>query len=217
MHRGDDPEEEEGLMELEAVEKLQEQNWGKPKCRGCVYAGKAIPCEYILVKGRSPQKDGAHIDPEGQGGCELYDPGMKRRKRTPILPEKKRREGQRWRKVDSGELLRMWKEGKTDGEMAEAMDCTKRTIREWRQRMQLTPRVKRQRRSRLDTPDLRQAWEEGAGDTQLAELAGASRTSVQKWRARNGLACNDKRYRRGGETDAGTLLSGAGDDGAAGE
>lgn len=171
--------------------------WGKPKCRGCIYAGVDIPCEYILKTGRSPQKDGAHIDPEGEGGCELYAKGEKQRKRTLILPEKKRREETRWRKVNEEELRRLWKAGKTDGELAEALDCSKRTIREWRQKALLPANVHRAQRSRFDAPEIRAAWERGAGGMELARLAGASRSGVQKWRNRNGLACNDKRYREG--------------------
>lgn len=184
-------------MEPERLaEMLPEQDWGKPGCKGCIYAGKAIPCEYMLITGRSPKKDGAHIDPEGQGGCELYTRGQrKKRQERPVVPQRRRQEP-RWRKVDGGELLRLWSEGRTDGELAEALDCSKRTIREWRQRMQLKPQVKRLGHGRFDAPEIREAWENGASDTQLAALAGATRTSAQKWRARNGLACNDGRTRK---------------------
>ena len=62
----------------------------KPKCKGCIYQGTTLPCEYILITGRSPQSMGAHIDPEGPGGCELYTRGEHISQTKSITYSKKR-------------------------------------------------------------------------------------------------------------------------------
>lgn len=114
--------------------------WSKPKCRGCVYAGKDIPCEYILITGHSPQRDGAHIDPEGRGGCELYTKGSRPRAPRPVVISKKQKKASTFRKLDVAEFLALWGEGKTDAEIAERMDASKRTVRKWRAKRGLAAR-----------------------------------------------------------------------------
>lgn len=181
-----------------------EQNWGKPKCRGCYYAGKDVPCEYILVTGRSPQKDGAHIDPEGDGGCELYKKG--KREPTPVrpLPAPKRKppKEDRRRKIDGVKCLELYGNGATDRELAEKMGVTPHTIGKWRQARNLPPNGKAREwyrppgQSHYSAPAVRKAWEAGATDRELAEMTGTTTAAARNWRKRNGLPCNREKDRK---------------------
>lgn len=192
------------------------RDWDKPKCRGCVYAGKDIPCEYILIVGHSPQKDGAHIDPEGPGGCELYLAGTREREKRPALPAdpekpkrqkapKKERGEKRGhvRRVDPARCLALYHEGMSDRAIAEMLRISVWSVRKWRQERNLPPHVprggayalapdgkRRLRESPLNDPAVLAAWRAGATDGEIAELAGTTREAAAKWRKRNGLACN---------------------------
>lgn len=208
----------------------EQQGCGKPGCRGCYYAGRDLPCEYILITGRSPQKDGAHIDPEGRGGCELYTRG-RREKRTerPTVPEKKARKrqpraGDRRKKIDDVKCLELYGEGMTDRQLAEKMGVKTDTARKWRKARNLPPNGGKREwyrapgQSRYNAPEVMRTWENGATDRELAEMTGTTTSAAKNWRYRNGLPCNQARDRREAKEDgSGTLLSGAGADGTTGE
>ena len=134
----------------------------KPKCKGCVYLGYGIPCEYILVTGKSPQSQGAHIDPEGDGGCELKETKQWKRRKAPqpmpmgkpdkcekpakpqktaktVKPKKKRS------KLDTPEIMALYEAGKTDGEIAEASGMTIGSVWYWRKARGLSTKYSRKK------------------------------------------------------------------------
>lgn len=194
------------------------RDWDKPGCRGCVYAGKDIPCEYILIVGHSPQRDGAHIDPEGKGGCELYLAGARERAKRPALPpgpgkpgrpkkaKKAEEPGEKRghvRRVDPGRCLALYYEGMSDRTIAETLRISVWSVRRWRQERNLPPHIprggayavapdgkKKLRESPLNDPAVLAAWKAGATDGEIAEMAGTTREAAAKWRKRNGLTCN---------------------------
>lgn len=181
-------------------------DWGKPGCRGCYYAGRDIPCEYILVTGRSPQKDGAHIDPEGRGGCELYTRGRRERSlKRPTVPEKPKRKAGAWdrrKKVDDGVCARLYAERLKDREMAERLGVATDTVRKWRKARNLPPNGGKREwyrapgQSRYNAPEVMRAWENGATDRELAAMTGTTTPAAKNWRYRNGLACNQEKGRK---------------------
>ena len=129
------------------------QRWDKlkPKCKGCIYLGGAIPCEYILVTGHSPKSQGAHIDPEGPGGCELKET-KQWRKRSPVppmpqtnpikkigppAPQTSAKPKKKRSKLDTPEAMALYEDGKSDGEIAKFAGVTVQTVFRWRKARKL--------------------------------------------------------------------------------
>ena len=107
----------------------------KPKCKGCIYKGTSIPCEYILITGKSPQSQGAHIDPDGDVGCELYEKGKKKtmaRENVFVTYKKKQ-------KLDLPETMVLYKSGAADSLIAKKMGVSKGAVINWRKKNGLPP------------------------------------------------------------------------------
>ena len=179
-------------------EKLRwEYRWRalKPKCSGCIYQGTSIPCQYILITGKSPKSQGAHIYPEGDGGCELYDNGKKDCAKG------------RGSKIDYDKVYELYKKKMSDGQIAVKVGCDRTSIRHWRNRNGLEANFKtpgsigKGKRptseiSKLDKPKFFKMHENGASDKEIADAAGVQKHTARSWRLKNSLPMNDSRGRR---------------------
>ena len=171
------------------------QRWDKlkPKCKGCIYLGSAIPCQYILITGHSPQSQGAHIDPEGPGGCELKETkGKRRREVAPPLPStlKPKEAKKKSSKLDAPEVMELYKAGKSDGEIAKFAGVTSEAVRWWRKRKNLPSNIQRTRGSKVDTPEVMALYKAGKTDKEIAKFAGVTTVVVCRWRKRKNLPVN---------------------------
>ena len=169
------------------------QRWDllKPKCKGCIYQGTAIPCQYILVTGKSPKSQGAHIDPEGPGGCELKTTGKKKREPKPIvISENSVFSKTRPSKLDNPEAMEAYQAGKNDSEIAVLFGVTSSAVKKWRKRKKLPtiygahPPVKFNHELALAM------YKDGKADFEIADAIGVSRPTVCRWRKNMGFAYN---------------------------
>lgn len=165
----------------------------KPGCDGCRYQGTAIPCEYILMTGHSPKFMGAHIDPEGAGGCELYEDanGVRKNRKRPFVVQavEPKREERMWQ---------LWRGGATDGEIMQECRCSERSVRRWRRRRGLKPNSPYGARRSIDYERVRQLYHRGLEDREIAAAVGASRDSIRRWRRENEFPANNKTKNDGG-------------------
>lgn len=93
---------------------------------------------------------------------------------------------------DSDQMLTLYDQGKSDGEIAEAVGCAKDTVQKWRRRKCLTPNVNPPRRP-IDYEMVRRLYMAGLTDREIAETLGCGRNSIYEWRAGNLLPFNRKR------------------------
>ena len=161
----------------------------KPKCKGCIYRGTTLPCEYIIITGKSPQSQGAHIDPEGPGGCELYTRG-KRICQNPAISYSEKKPKFNISKLDDPRVFEMYKNGATDQEIADVAGVSKWTVRDWREKKHLVVNDGRRAKAKIDEKKAGELHQAGKVDREIAEQLGVNISSVAAWRRRRGLEAN---------------------------
>lgn len=164
----------------------------KPKCKGCRYQGTAIPCEYLLITGKTPQSQGAHIDPNGPGGCELYDAGKRTRQVVPIaIPPREKVTREKPSILDKPEFFELHRSGAADREIADRAGVSDGTVKKWRARHGLkSNRRQGFQPSVLDCGRTMELYEQGLLDDEIGSHFGRSGKAVAAWRKRNGLPSN---------------------------
>lgn len=172
----------------------------KPRCVGCIYQGPTLPCEYILITGCSPKSQGAHIDPDGDGRCELYKGGDRDvRSRPLVLSDNKPalaaapKTRNRASKLDNPIYFKMYKAGAHDHEIAEAAGMSADAVKSWRKRHGLKGNRKAGAGPIHDHEEFRRLYDAGLSDPEIARRTGASVTAVFSWRTRRGLQSNRSR------------------------
>jgi DNA-binding CsgD family transcriptional regulator len=105
----------------------------------------------------------------------------------------RRREGYgRPRTFDQQKAVDLHKQGKTDTEIAAAVNVCRQTITSWRNELGLKPNSLRPgtpRSCKLDWAAALPLYEKGQTDKQIAAVLGCSHKTVCKWRRKNGLPC----------------------------
>ena len=175
--------------------KIEKWQFNKPKCNGCKYQGTDLPCEYILITGNSPKSQGAHIDPEGEGGCELYEKGAKiylGGKAIVVEPSKYRepKEAKPRTKLDYDKAMELYKQGCTDKEIAAGIGCKKETIQLWRRKHNLKPNLKVGMKSKIDHELAMQHYKMGENDHEIGAAVGMSAHAIRYWRKLHKLPAN---------------------------
>ena len=188
----------------------REESWRKikPKCRGCKYQGTDLPCEYILITGKSPQSQGAHINPEGLGGCELYDNGKRKSRIAPLAfmgsktgfytVEVKRTAMD---KLADPMFLEMHKNGADDAAIAKEAGVSATTVRRWRAEHNLKINDGRRNnkfkrtRSSIDEKLALELYKKGTLDKEIAKKCGVATETIRQWRIRNNLGAVKPRNR----------------------
>lgn len=186
----------------------REEYWKKlkPKCKGCMYQGTDLPCEYILITGKSPQSQGAHIDPEGPGGCELYKSGKRIDQRVPLglvgstvsTFTARERKTPQTNKLEALEYFEMHRNGACDSEIAKAAGVSVSTVRRWRFDNKLplndgrkTEEFSNQRKGlSFDEKTALKLYRAGKLDREIAEKCGVRPNVISRWRSLRGLEAN---------------------------
>lgn len=166
------------------AKKIERWIESKPGCNGCKYVGTDLPCEYILITGKSPQSQGAHIDPEGDGGCELYDEGAKiylNSNGIAIEPATK---------IDYKKVSELYKKGMTDAQIAKEVGCIKGTVRKWRAKNNLKPNLQVGMKSKIDSDKAMEHYKLGKNDHEIANAVGVNADAVYYWRKIHKLPAN---------------------------
>lgn len=161
----------------------------KPKCKGCIYRGTTLPCEYIIITGKSPQSQGAHIDPEGDGGCELYTRGKRVKQTQPIVYSEKK-PAYTHSVLDNPRFVEMYKNGATDQELMDAAGVSRSTVQRWRMRKSLAANGRRGGKPKIDDQKALELHKAGKVDREIAEQLGVCLSSVAAWRHKHGLEAN---------------------------
>ena len=118
--------------------------------------------------------------------CPFFDEGERGR----MPGTRPRVSNRRW---DEGKALRLWREGKCDREIAEAVGATRATIGNWRRCRGLAIHYEREtdgqhsRVTEAQQDRLCALWEQGLTDREIGEALSLPRTTVAACRKRLGL------------------------------
>ena len=167
----------------------------KCKCRSCAYGASLgmdglYYCNYMGITGkRRPCK----ADPVT--GCDEYKP-MDKKTKAQIsggIPFERRR----IMYMHHDEALDLYKEGKTDREIADAIGVAKVTIWKWREKFHLAPNADSGGNTAIDYGKIQELYRSGMNDCEIADQIGCHMKSVYNWRARNKLPPNAHRRYKG--------------------
>lgn len=108
----------------------------------------------------------------------------------PKPPEKQKYEPEK-RSFDEAKVMRLYREGKNDREISEAVTVSRTTIRRWRKRRGLKANVglasEGDFTGAYDWARAMVLYEKGYTDRQIAEALGCAFQTVNSWRRRNNL------------------------------
>lgn len=91
-------------------------------------------------------------------------------------------------RIPDQDALRLWCEGKTDREIAEALGVTRNGVGHWRVRNGLPCNEDRcGPKPFWDAELARKLYDENATDSEIADAVGLSRQAIARWRKQNGL------------------------------
>lgn len=156
----------------------------RTKCRyhGGRTDGGAPSCNYFFCTGVTKTSLGeADITKK----CGLYDTTpLKRPVPKPFLVSAKAPPERKGRKYNWKEFRALWDEGKTDGEIAREMRCSKDTVANWRHAEGLDFR---RRRAPITRSELLEDWKAGLSDPKIAAKHGVSTSAVNRLRREMGL------------------------------
>ena len=93
------------------------------------------------------------------------------------------------------DMIELYREGKSDREIAEQTGTTISTVRAWRQYHKL-PANDARKEVTYDRALMRQYYMRGMNDCQIAEILGCYSGTVGDWRKKEGLAPNKTRRRK---------------------
>lgn len=105
------------------------------------------------------------------------------------------------RSFDEQKAAELHKQGKTDSEIAAAVNVSRQTISSWRNELGLkinSARTATPRGCKVDWAAAMPLYEKGLTDKQIAAQLGCSHKTVCKWRRKNGLPCKTL---KGGENN----------------
>lgn len=136
-------------------------------CRGCMYLSLSVgSCDYILIE------DKRRPCPGGKG-CTVRKDGM----RTNIEETYKK---PKW-DTEKGKAL--WRNGKTDEEIAKALGVTQSTIASYRLKHWGKSNAKAPGRATVwDKAKGKELWQNGATDAEIAQAVGVSKMTVKEYR-----------------------------------
>ena len=117
--------------------------------------------------------------------CGLYDTTpLKRPVPKPFIVSAVSPPERKGRKYNWKEFRALWDEGKTDGEIAKEMRCSKDTVANWRHAEGLDFR---RRRAPITRSELLEDWQAGMSDPKIAAKHGVSPMTVNRLRREMGL------------------------------
>lgn len=129
----------------------------KKECGECRYWGRLAMddqstrcCNYGWITGKCRTT----LPPREDGLCPGYEPGERARASVKRHDKdiKRRHTGGKPPKFDPEQLLALYKEGRTDREIGDAVGAVPRTICSWRQRNGLPPNVPQGGQKKGETP-----------------------------------------------------------------
>lgn len=188
----------------------------KKICRGCCHwrrqrTGVLGPhCGFLMDTGysRIGQMTG---EQRKSGECPFFEKGRQRKTTVkpfivspdplsrlsyglPGIPKPRRT------KYDEDKILTLYDQGKSDKEIAAALECSAEAIRGWRRRRELPANFPRA--PSLDTRGVRELYMAGLNDGEIARRVGCTRNAVYVWRKRERLPANyGKEDHNGGAAD----------------
>ncbi len=154
------------------------------RCRTCRYRWQVseteVCCGYFCITGRRrPCPPGA--------GCTEYIRDERAAKERAQAPR------QRQISWDTDHARRLWQDGATDQEIADAVGASKDAVRHWRQRRQMRcNQGPRGPQRTWDTERARELWAQGYMDREIGEAVGAGKKAIQHWRDVEGLPANGR-------------------------
>jgi hypothetical protein len=155
------------------------------RCSECQWRSlplSAYRCDYAYLAGvtRAAQAEDGMERPQE---CTHFKKGP--RLAYPVVVKDEQGPGTMRRPVDYEKVERLWKEGKTDSEIAKAARCGAQTIAKWRSRNGLE--ANRKIEIKIDYEKMQKLYDEGLNDTRIAAQLGCSNASVYIWRRERGL------------------------------
>lgn len=100
------------------------------------------------------------------------------------------------RKLEDHELMRLYKDGLNDSQIARELGVSATAIKHWRIKNGLDANFKRKKVSKKNESLLMDLWEAGKNDCQIAEIIGCTPSAIWQWRKRNSLPRNCGRGRQ---------------------
>ena len=154
----------------------------KKRCAGCYYScttSFGIACDYIGYH------DGHRRPCPAGADCTEYK------------PLKKSFSMRANRRLDADRALALYRQGKTDAEIADELGMVRQTVARWRQGMKLPSHQKSgtQGNYKLDTSTALALNEEGYSDLFIAKELGVTEQSVIRWRQKNDIpSATERKY-----------------------
>ena len=152
-------------------------------CTTCKYGNRDAICTYILVaQRRRPCPAGI--------GCTVYEPVESRRERQQLslAPNLNRKS------FDKAEAYRLYKAGKNDREIAEAMHLQTSAVSRWRIRSNLPSQTSIY--ATKQEKQLQNLFETGASDKEIGEALSVGISRVKRLRNKYGLLRRPSSTRR---------------------
>lgn len=172
----------------------RESQWAAryPNCRGCIYFGNDVPCEYFFLTGKTPQSQGVRLDATGTGGCVLKETrnGKRGIKREPVPIAFSENCHRKPAALDRPEVFAMHDKGALDVEIAAEMGVDLSTVISWRRRHNLPRNGCAETKKRIDYAEVEMLYKGGANDKEIADAMGVSSKVVWKWRHDKCLPAN---------------------------
>lgn len=98
------------------------------------------------------------------------------------------------RKLGDHELMRLYKDGLNDSQIARELGVSATAINRWR--IKLDANFKCKKVSKKNESLLMDLWKAGKNDCQIAEIIGCTPSTIWQWRKRNSLPRNCGRGRQ---------------------
>ena len=98
------------------------------------------------------------------------------------------------RKLGDHELMRLYKDGLNDSQIARELGVSATAINRWR--IKLDANFKRKKVSKKNESLLMDLWKAGKNDCQIAKIIGCTPSTIWQWRKRNSLPRNCGRGRK---------------------
>lgn len=152
------------------------------RCAGCYYSfttSCGIACDWIGYH------DGQRRPCPAGADCTEY------------VPLKKSFSARANRRLDADRALALYRQGKTDAEIATELGVVRHTVAKWRQNMKLPSHQKTgsQGNYKLDTAKALALNEEGYSDLFIAKELGVTEYTVIRWRQKNDIpSATERKY-----------------------
>lgn len=154
------------------------------ECPGCMYVGDAMVCNFAWITGRCRTAMPKRED----GGCPAYQKGERIACDRFMDERLGHRKQKRKTRVPYEQAMAMYKDGKSDREIAEELRCATGVITKWRRTNALLANRPRQVGEKTYSYGLfRELYNKGYNDHKIASETGAAVSTVGRWRNAEGL------------------------------